>query len=182
VRALEIGVLDLRLARSTSEVRNATDRIRSQKQVAQSYIAPLIDNVRTEEDRDRLRANGLDGPDRLPHPCRHYSTPACTIYAVRPAQCCAYRCEVLKAFLDGDMQEHAAHALIDRALSMRAGVSQLLPEGTTFTGFAEDMKTGAPASRSSARLPALARFLAYRLFVERHFLSPDSHWLPREEA
>jgi methyl-accepting chemotaxis protein len=55
VRALEIGVLDLRLARSTSEVRNATDRIRSQKQVAQSYIAPLIDNVRTEEDRDRLR-------------------------------------------------------------------------------------------------------------------------------
>jgi hypothetical protein len=135
----------------------------------------------TEEDRDRLRANGLDGPDRLPHPCRHYSTPACTIYAVRPAQCCAYRCEVLKAFLDGDMQEHAAHALIDRALSMRAGVSQLLPEGTTFTGFAEDMKTGAPASRSSARLPALARFLAYRLFVERHFLSPDSHWLPREE-
>jgi methyl-accepting chemotaxis protein len=55
VRALETGVLELRLARSTSEVRNASDRIRSQKQVSQSYITPLIDNVRTEEDRDRLR-------------------------------------------------------------------------------------------------------------------------------
>ena len=55
VRALQVGVLELRLARSSAEVRNANDRIRSQKQVSQSYIAPLIDNVQTEEDRERLR-------------------------------------------------------------------------------------------------------------------------------
>jgi hypothetical protein len=61
-------------------------------------------------------------------------------------------------------------------------VTALLPEGITFAAFAEDMKTGAPASGSPARLPALARFVAYRLFVERHFLSPDSHWLSREKA
>ncbi|MGZ5867480.1 MAG: methyl-accepting chemotaxis protein [Xanthobacteraceae bacterium] len=55
VRALEVGVLELRLARSPAEVRNANDRIRSQKQVSQSYISPLIDGVQTEEDRERLR-------------------------------------------------------------------------------------------------------------------------------
>ena len=136
----------------------------------------------TTSDRDRLQANGLEGPDRLTHPCAHYSSPACTIYAVRPAQCCDYRCEVLKAFEAGEINEANAHRLVDEGLAMRAGVCALLPQGTTFAGFAEDMKTGAPESRSPGRLPALARFVAYRLFVERHFLSPDSHWLPREKA
>ena len=135
-----------------------------------------------KEDRERLRSNGLDAPERLPHPCPHYSTPACTIYAIRPCQCADYRCEVLKALGDGAIDEGTAHGLVAEALTLRADVTALLPEGTIFAGFAEDMKTGASASRSPTRLPALVRFVAYRLFVERHFLSPDSHWLSREKA
>ena len=136
----------------------------------------------SENDRELFRASGLDAPGRLPHPCPHFSTPACTIYAVRPWQCSDYRCEVLKRLGDGELDEDTAHGLVVEALTLRSRVTALLPEGTTFAGFAEDMKTGAPASRSPARLPALARFVAYRMFVERHFLSPDSHWLSREKA
>jgi hypothetical protein len=88
----------------------------------------------------------------------------------------------LEALGDGEIDEETAHGLVAEALSLRAGVTALLPEGTTFAGFAEDVKTGAPESRSPVRLPALARFVAYRLFVERHFLSADSHWLSREKA
>jgi methyl-accepting chemotaxis protein len=55
VRALEVGVRDLRLARTPAEVRNANDQIRSQKQVSQGYISPLIDSVQSDEDRERLR-------------------------------------------------------------------------------------------------------------------------------
>ena len=88
----------------------------------------------------------------------------------------------MKALGDGELDEKVAHGLVAEALTMRARVTTLLPEGTSFAGFAEDLKTGAPESRSPARLPALARFLAYRMFVERHFLSPDSHWLSREKA
>jgi hypothetical protein len=135
-----------------------------------------------DSDRERLRSNGLDAPELLPHPCPHYSTPACTIYAIRPCQCADYRCEVLKALVDGVIDEDTAHGLVAEALILRAGVTALLPEGITFAGFAEDMKNGTRVSGSPARLPALARFVAYRLFVERHFLSPDSHWLSREKA
>ena len=135
-----------------------------------------------DSDRERLRSNGLYAPERLPHPCPNYSTPACTIYAIRPRQCREYRCGVLKALGDGELDEKVAHGLVAEALTMRARVITLLPEGTSVAGFAEDLKTGAPESRSPARLPALARFLAYRMFVERHFLSPDSHWLSREKA
>lgn len=136
----------------------------------------------TPGDRDRLQAHGLEGPERLPHPCPHYSTPSCTIYAVRPTQCSNYRCEVFKAFEGGTIDEVTAHRLIDGALRMRTSVSELLPKETTFARFAEDMKAGAPESRSPGRLPALVRFVAYRLFVERHFLSQDSHWLSREKT
>jgi Fe-S-cluster containining protein len=136
----------------------------------------------TSDDRTRLQANGLDGPEQLIHPCPHYSTPACTIYAVRPTQCSKYRCEVLKAFEAGEIDEGTAHGLVDEAVSMRVGVNELLPRGKTFARFAEDLKTGTSEGRSPNQFPALARFVAYRLYVERHFLSPDSHWLSREKA
>lgn len=136
----------------------------------------------TEEDRVRLADAGLDAPERLPHPCRHYAAPACSIYGVRPWRCADYRCRVLDSMLDGAIGPQEAHALVDRARALRAEVATVLPAGLTVVQLAEDMRLEAPDSRAPERLQPLVRFVAYRLFVERHFLGPKARWMSRTKA
>jgi hypothetical protein len=84
--------------------------------------------------------------------------------------------------LEGELDPSAAHALVDRAKQMRDGVRNALPEGLTIDTLAQEVKAGKDDDRSPPRLLALARFVAYRLFVERHFLGPKSRWMTREKA
>lgn len=132
-----------------------------------------------DADRQRLAEHGIEAADRFPHPCRHHAAPACAIYAVRPSRCARYSCRVLSDVMEGELGLDEARDLVGRALTMRARVADVLPEGLSTVALAEDFRTAADASREPARLPALARFIAYRLFVERHFLEASSHWLER---
>lgn len=126
--------------------------------------------------------NGLEAPERFNHPCRHFVEQCCSIYPIRPWRCGHYQCEVLKQLLGGDIDANAAHALVDQAIELREGVRSALPEGLTITRLAKEVKAGQEHDRSPSRLLALARFVAYRLFVERHFLAPKSRWMIREKA
>ena len=135
----------------------------------------------TPEDGSRLEANGLAGADRLPHPCPHYSRPACTIYAIRPWRCSDYRCEVLKGFSAGTLDAGTAHALIARAKEMRARVNEVLPPEMTIVDLAREVRGQPIATRTADQLQALVRFAAYRVFVERHFLDEKSPWMRDKE-
>jgi hypothetical protein len=84
--------------------------------------------------------------------------------------------------LEGELAPQAAHALVDQARAMRATVDEALPVGLTITRLAQDVWAEAAENRTAPRLLALARFVAYRLFVERHFLGPKARWMIREKA
>lgn len=135
-----------------------------------------------DKDRARLAANGIDAPEQLPHPCRHFAAPACSIYAVRPWHCSDYRCEVLKGMQDGAIALETARGLVDQARTLRAQMEELLPPGVTAVRLAEDLRTEAPEQRDPTRLQALVRFAACRMFVERHFLHPKAHWMTRTKS
>jgi hypothetical protein len=135
-----------------------------------------------DDDRVRLAANGFDAPERLPHPCRHFAAPACAIYAVRPTRCAAYRCRVLEGLDEGAIEPAAAHELVNRARTLREQVADALPAGLNVQKLVQDMRTDGPEANGPERGPALARFAAYRMFVERHFVAPESHWLTRTKA
>lgn len=143
----------------------------------------LYENVKLEEeDRARLLENGFDAPDRFDHPCRHFIHQSCAIYSIRPWRCGDYQCRVLKRMLDGELDSDSAHALVDQAKGLRESVKSVLPEGLAINRLAQEVKAGKDADRSPSRLLALARFVAYRLFVERHFLNPKAIWMLREKA
>jgi hypothetical protein len=57
-----------------------------------------------------------------------------------------------------------------------------LPAGLNVQKLVQDMRTDGPEANGPERGPALARFAAYRMFVERHFVAPESHWLTRTKA
>jgi hypothetical protein len=124
----------------------------------------------------------LDAPERLPHPCPHFITSACSIYAIRPWRCSDYQCRVLRGVIDGAIARDRAHELVDQAQAMRQFVKEALPEGLTVTRLAHDVRAQAPENRDAPRQLGLARFFAYRLFVERHFLGPKEHWMTRTKA
>jgi hypothetical protein len=65
---------------------------------------------------------------------------------------------------------------------LRTQVAEALPPELTVVPLAEDMRTAAPAAKEPSRLQALVRFVAYRLFVERHFLGPKACWMTRTKA
>jgi hypothetical protein len=143
----------------------------------------LFDHVKLEdEDRARLVENGLEPSEKLAHPCPHFIDQSCSIYAVRPWRCGDYQCRVLARMLEGELDAAAAHALVDQARGMRQAVMDVLPEGLTITRLAQDVRAENPENRAPSRLLALARFVAYRLFVERHFLSAKARWMIREKA
>ena len=138
----------------------------------------LFDSVKlNDEDRLRLKANGIEAPEQLPHPCPHYGAPLCTIYTVRPWRCGDYQCEVLEQLVDGRIEFSAARALVDQALAMRTDAAEVMGPGLTIVDLAEDVRAQLPGKRSADRLQALVRFAAYRVFVERHFLGPKSRWM-----
>lgn len=116
------------------------------------------------------------------HPCPHYIEQSCSIYAIRPWRCGDYQCQVLKKFLESEIDADAAHALVDRAKSLREALSSSLPDGLTATKLAQEVKAGKGDDRSPARLLALARFVTYRMFVERHFLTSKGRWMMRDKA
>jgi hypothetical protein len=130
-----------------------------------------------DPDRARLIQQGLSAADRLPLPCPHFIAPACSIYAIRPSGCSDYQCEVLKGLLGGRIERKEAQDLVDQARRMRRLVEEALPDGLTAVRLAQDVRAQAPENRTPARLAALARFVAYRLFVERNFLGPRSRWM-----
>ena len=131
-----------------------------------------------------MRADRFDPltPEQLAHPCPHFISSACSIYAIRPRRCRQYQCEVLEHMMCGDLARDEAHRLVEQALAMRALVQDALPEGLTATRLAQDIRDESPDTRTPARLLALAQFVAYRLFVERHFLAPKSRWLTHSKA
>ncbi len=135
-----------------------------------------------DSDRQRLAQHGFDAPERLSHPCRHFAAPACAIYAVRPTRCATYRCRVLETMDDGTIEPSAAHELVNRARTLREQIAEALPPGLSTQQLVHDMRTDDPAAKVPERGPALARFAGYRMFVERHFLAPESHWLMRTKA
>jgi Fe-S-cluster containining protein len=143
----------------------------------------LFDLVNLEDDdRARLAENGLGAPEHLPHPCPHYISSACSIYAIRPFRCRDYQCRVLEHMLEGELSRDEAHALVDQALAMRVLVQEVLPQGLTVTKLAQDVRAEAPENRTRPRLLGLARFVAYRLFVERHFLGAKARWMSKTKA
>jgi hypothetical protein len=135
-----------------------------------------------DDDRARLSAHGIEAPDRLPHPCRHFAAPACAIYAVRPTRCATYRCRVLERMNAGEIEPPTAHDLVNRARTLREQVSAALPVGLDSRQLVVDLRASGPQARAPERSQALARFAAFRLFVERHFLASESHWLMRTKA
>jgi Fe-S-cluster containining protein len=143
----------------------------------------LFDHVKLEdEDRARLVESGVDAPEKIAHPCPHFIDQSCSIYAIRPWRCSDYQCRVLARMLEGELDPDAAHALVDQARELRQAVKDVLPEGLTITRLAQDVRAENPENRAPSRLLALARFVAYRLFAERHFLSAKARWMIREKA
>ena len=143
----------------------------------------LFDYVELDdEDRTRFGEAGLSSPDRLPLLRPHFISSACSVYAIRPWRCSDYRCRVLDAHVAGDIDAPGAHSLVEQAKAMRALVDDALPPGLTARQLAQDVRSQAPQSRDPPRLLALARFVAYRLFVERHFLGPKSRWMTKTKA
>jgi Fe-S-cluster containining protein len=143
----------------------------------------LYDHVELEEDdRNRLAENGIEASDRFSHPCPHFIEQSCSIYAIRPRRCGDYQCEVLKKLYEGEIDAGAAHALVDQAKILRESVKSSLPEGLTLTCLAREVKAGKDEDRSPSRLLVLARFVAFRMFVERHFLPAKARWMIREKA
>ena len=143
----------------------------------------LYDNVRLdEEDRVRLAEHGIATQDRLLHPCPHFVDQSCSIYEIRPWRCSDYQCQVLQQMLNGEMDAESAHALVDKAKGLRAELGSALPEGLTIARLTDEVKRGKEDDRSPARILAMVRFVAYRMFVERHFLPAKARWMIRERA
>jgi hypothetical protein len=143
----------------------------------------LFDHVKLEDDdRARLLENGVEPDDKFAHPCPHFINSSCAIYVFRPWRCGDYQCRVLSNMLEGEIDPQAAHALVDKARALRASINEALPEGLTITQLARDVRVEAAENRATPRLLALARFVAYRLFVERHFLNPKARWMTRDKA
>jgi hypothetical protein len=126
--------------------------------------------------------NGLEESEKFAHPCPHFIDKSCSIYAIRPWRCSDYQCRVLAQMMEGELDQSAAHALVDQALDLRQAVRDALPEGLTITRLARDVRAESAENRSPPRLLALARFVAYRLFVERRFLSAKARWMIRDKA
>ncbi|GGD93199.1 hypothetical protein GCM10011515_11230 [Tsuneonella deserti] len=135
-----------------------------------------------EEDQQRLAAHGLVASEKLQHPCPHFIAPACSIYRIRPFRCSDYTCRVLEGMLQGELEPGAAHGLVEQALAMRKLVQDALPGDVTADRLARDLLSESAENRAPARLLALARFAAFRIFVERHFLGPKSRWMTRKSA
>jgi methyl-accepting chemotaxis protein len=55
IRALQLGVSELRLARTPTDVQKAMDRIATQQEAAAGIIEPLIAKASVSENRDRLK-------------------------------------------------------------------------------------------------------------------------------
>lgn len=96
----------------------------------------LFDCVWIDEDeRGRLETLGLnitrneDGRPRFDLPCRHYSGNCCQIYPERPTTCRTFRCKLLIAYEDGEVEEADALKRIAEAQNMIEKARALLKSG-----------------------------------------------------
>jgi Fe-S-cluster containining protein len=131
-----------------------------------------------EGDRKRLAGAGDAVPTRVSQPCRFFASDRCGVYAARPSRCRSFRCKVLEALERGDTTLESALELVSQARQRSAELSLDLPPGTPMARIAEAVPSPGEARRPE-ELQLLARYVALRSFVERHFLSASSHFVRR---
>ncbi len=135
----------------------------------------------SDDDRSRLAAAGLDAPEELVHPCRHFAAGPCAIYAVRPTACRTYRCRVLKAFDNEEIDLATARSRVSEALALRERMHAATPEGLTVQQMAKEWAAAAPTDRTPDRARAVIAYVAYWRFAERYFLRSGDKRVSRVE-
>ena len=132
---------------------------------------------------ERIRALGLaietlrDGPG-FRQPCSMFREGRCSVYPEHPIHCRAYKCDLLKKFLAGEVTCEQAAQTIRNALEMLSEVIAQLPPGYSFDQLLQeinkdskrDIFDSAEARRQNAELLlAIAKLMIY---TRKHFGEP----------
>jgi len=115
-------------------------------------------------------------PERIDQPCAFWDR-CCTIYAARPAACRKYRCELLAKLGTGELDLSAALRRVQSAIELRGRFIDVLPDTAKVKDTARNWREQPVGERNPAQVKAMLDYVAYRLFVERHFLGPKQQWV-----
>ena len=129
----------------------------------------------TSEDRAALTASGATAPERIDMPCPFWDR-CCTVYSARPHACREYRCQLLAQFDAGEVAFDEALGRVRTAIELRALFVDVLPDTRKLNDLAKRWRDQDPAQRDPRHTQAMLDYVAFRLFVERHFLRPHQHW------
>ena len=136
----------------------------------------LFTHVRlTDDDQALLAEGGISAPTRIDQPCQFWDR-CCTIYARRPAKCREYECELLEGVKSGAIELHQARETVETAFAMRECFVGEIGDTVELNKAVLAWFAQEPDARDSARMELMLSYVAYRMFVERHFLPPHRHW------
>ena len=132
--------------------------------------------VVTEEERRRLGggpafSTGADGP-RIPQGCRFLGEGgACRHYAERPANCRAYRCDLLRNVEAGTLDEAFAKGVVAQAKAFHRRVVESCEAATPDAFWREGIADASDAIRATIHAKASGAPVAEHLYREAVF-----HW------
>lgn len=129
----------------------------------------------TDDDRAALASAGIDAPTRIEQPCG-FRDGFCTVYQHRPQTCRDYDCLVLERTKDGELDYPQALALVEKALAMRARFVEEIGDARTLNEAVLAWFAAEPDARDPRRTETMLSYVAFRMFVEKHFLPPQRHW------
>jgi Fe-S-cluster containining protein len=155
----------------------------------------LFDYVPVEEsESERLKALGFAvrvGPEgglRFDHPCQQYCGDHCGIYALRPASCRSFRCELLKKLDSKNVSLAEAMKRVAEAKqmvehirpSLKGQGRDLLPKNWTEL-FNEWRSRPAEGRSTPSETQLVLELTRLNRFLDRHFRSRSQHQVVRQK-
>jgi hypothetical protein len=137
---------------------------------------------------DKLRLLGVavektETGTQFPQPCSMLTGARCSIYADRPTNCRAYRCELLKRFDDGGIARAEALAIIGKAVELFSAVQSELDPGQSVPEARKAWRVslaarspGDPAKQGFMLKQTLLNF-----FLDKYFRNPVEHQMTRPD-